>query len=139
MLPTARRSPERRVPVKARLHYPAWKGLDIEIPGLIVLAALAWFWLHSLKARELAIRTARIACEAEGLLLLDFTVAIARLSLGRDEHGRVRIRRVYDFEYSDTGDNRRKGNVVLLGHSVVLFSLGRDTSGRTVIPFPGSR
>ena len=74
-----------------------------------------------MKAREIAIREARIACDAEGLLLLDFTVAIARIRLGRDEDGRVRIRRVYDFEYSDTGDNRRKGSLVLLGHELVLF------------------
>ena len=35
-----------------------------------------------------------------------------------------RAPRVYDFEYSDTGDNRRNGSVVMLGHRVVVLNLG---------------
>ena len=61
-------------------------------------------------------------------MLLDDTVAIARLKPERDEDGHLKLKRVYDFEYSDTGDNRRKGSVVLLGRRVVMFNVGlRDT------------
>jgi hypothetical protein len=99
-------------------------GLEaLPVLALVALVAIAWFWLDSLKVREAAIQTARIACDSEGWLLLDDTVAIARIRLSRDDDGRVRFRRVYDFEYSDTGNNRRKGNVVMLGHRVLLFSL----------------
>ncbi len=96
----------------------------MEIAGILLLAALAWLWLDSLKAREVAVRAAREVCTAEGLMLLDYTVAIASLKLARDESGRIQLQRAYDFEYSDTGDNRLKGNLVLQGHRVVLLNVG---------------
>jgi len=58
------------------------------------------------------------------LQLLDDTVAISSLRLARNDDGRLLLRRVYDFEYSDTGDNRRHGSVVMLGHRVVVLNLG---------------
>ena len=96
----------------------------LEFVGLLVLGGLAWLWFDSLKAREAAIDAARAACAAEGLLLLDATVAIASLKLARDDDGSVRLQRGYDFEYSDTGDNRLKGGVVLLGHRVIVLNVG---------------
>ena len=96
----------------------------MEIIGILLLAALAWLWLDSLRAREIAVRAAREVCMAENLQLLDWTVAIANLKLARDGNGRLRIQRAYDFEYSDTGNNRIKGSLVLLGHRVVVFNVG---------------
>ena len=96
----------------------------MEIVGILLLAALAWLWLDSLRAREIAVRAAREVCVAEGLQLLDWTVSIASLKLAREDNGRVKIQRAYDFEYSDTGNNRIKGNIVLRGHRVVLFNIG---------------
>jgi hypothetical protein len=95
-----------------------------ELLGLIVLAGGAWLWLDSLKARDGGIAAARTACNAEGLQLLDDTVSLASLRPMRNDDGRLRLRRVYNFEYSDTGDNRRNGSVVLLGHRVVLLNVG---------------
>lgn len=96
----------------------------MEITGILALAALAWLWLDSLRARDAAIEAARAACMAEGLQLLDATVAIASVWLARDDDGHVRIKRAYDFEYSSTGDNRLRGSVVLLGHRVVVLHIG---------------
>jgi hypothetical protein len=96
----------------------------MEIAGILFLAAVAWIWLDSLKVREAAVRAAKEVCAAEGLLFLDDTVAIAGLRLARDADGQVRLQRAYDFEYSDTGDNRRKGNLVMLGHRLVVFNIG---------------
>ena len=92
--------------------------------SIALLAAIAWLWLDSLKVREAAVRAAKEICRAEGLLFLDDTVSIAGLRLARDGGGQVRIQRAYDFEYSDTGDNRRKGSVVMLGHQLVVFNIG---------------
>ena len=69
-------------------------------------------------------RAARAACAAEQLLLLDDTVALGALRPERDEAGTLRLRRVYDFEYSDTGDNRRRGSVTLLGDQLVMLYIG---------------
>ena len=96
----------------------------MEILGILVVGALAWLWYDSLKAREAAIRAAREVCAAEGLLLLDDTVAISGLKPARDEDGRLMLQRAYDFEFSDTGNNRLKGSLVLRGRRVVIVNVG---------------
>ena len=79
-----------------------------ELLLILALIALAWLWLDSLKAREIAMRAARAACAAEGLMLLDDTVAIRAIKPVRDDDGRLALQRAYDFEFSDTGNNRLK-------------------------------
>ena len=90
-----------------------WEGAAI----LVIVAGLA-FWIDSLRARERALAAGRRACERYGVQLLDETVQFARLRLARDEAGRLRLRRTYSFEFSDTGNNRRHGAVVMLGGEV---------------------
>jgi hypothetical protein len=99
----------------------------LEIVGVLMLAAIAALWLDSIKVREAAVHAARVACATEGLQLLDDTVAIASLKPARDERGRLRLQRAYDFEYSDTGDNRLKGSVVMLGRHVLILNVGSIT------------
>jgi hypothetical protein len=96
----------------------------LEIASLVLLGALGWFWLDSLKARDAAIVAARKACDSEGLQFLDETVAIGGLKPARNDDGQLLLRRVYNFEYSDTGDNRRQGSVVLLGQRVMVLNVG---------------
>ena len=88
---------------------------------LIVLATL--LWADSLKARERAVRAGRSACERYQLQFLDDTVAFARVRLARDEDGQLRIKRTYTFEFSDTGNNRRRGAIVMLGGEVADMHL----------------
>jgi hypothetical protein len=96
----------------------------MELCALALLIALGWLWLDSLKVREIAVRAAREACVAEGLLFLDDTVGIASLKLARNSEGRVQLQRAYDFEFSDTGNNRLRGSVVMLGTQVAVLNLG---------------
>ena len=93
----------------------------LELTVLGLLLGGVWLWLDSLKTREIGLRAAESACREEGLQFLDETVAIRSVRLARDEGGRLRLRRVYVFEYSDTGDNRREGSVTMLGHDVELL------------------
>lgn len=86
-----------------------------EIAGIALGLAGVWLWLDSLRVREHAIAAGRNACARYGLQFLDETVAFARLRLARDDDGRLRLRRAYTFEFSDTGDNRRSGAIVMLG------------------------
>src|SRR5574343_2033175 len=92
-----------------------------ELLLLVLTVALAWFWFDSLKAREIGILAARNACHAEGLQFLDETVVGNSLNLARDQDGVLRIRRVFTFEYSDNGDNRRSGSVTVFGHEVEML------------------
>lgn len=92
-----------------------------EFLSLLFLTALAWLVWDSLKAREAAISASRAACRAEGMQFLDDTVAQQSLWPVRDSDGHMKLRRVYAFEYSDTGNNRRKGFATLLGTKVVTL------------------
>jgi len=90
---------------------------------MLLFALGGWLLWASLKAREAAVDASRAACEAEGFLFLDDTVAIESLWAVRDGEGHLKVRRVYGFEYSDTGNNRQKGNVTVIGSRVVTLHL----------------
>ena len=85
---------------------------------LLLLAALVWLWFDSMRARERALRLGKRSCERDGLLFLDETVECVSLRLGRSADGRMALRRTYNFEFSDTGNNRRSGSVIMLGGEV---------------------
>lgn len=95
-----------------------------ELLGLAMLGLAGWFWLDSIRARDAAVVAAKRACADEGLQLLDDTVAIRKLRLARNEDGQLVIARQYAFEFSDTGNDRRRGSVVLMGDRVVAVHAG---------------
>lgn len=94
---------------------------------LVLLGLMLWFWQDSLRARERAREASALACQRSGVQLLDDTVALERLWLRRDRDGRLRLERVYLFEFTDTGATRRLGRLVMLGDRVeVLHMEGGD-------------
>ena len=86
-----------------------------EAVPIVLMVAGILLWLDSLRVRERAVRAGKSACERYDLQLLDDTVSFTRLRLARDEEGQLRISRTYTFEFSDTGNNRRRGAIVMLG------------------------
>src|SRR5574340_164757 len=90
---------------------------------LLAMGALFWFWLHSIRILEIAREAGRRACARENLQFLDDTVASTSLTLARDKHGRRILRRTYRFEFSETGNSRREGEVVMLGDRVETVSM----------------
>jgi uncharacterized protein DUF3301 len=97
--------------------------MDWELASLAALALLAWLWYDSMRARERAVAAGRSACEREGLQFLDDTVECVSVRPARAETGGARLRRVYRFEFSDTGDNRRAGRIVMLGAEVESLTM----------------
>ena len=95
-----------------------WEGF-----ALLVIVGGALLWADSLKARERAVRAGRSACERYQLQFLDDTVSFARMRFARDEEGQLKISRTYTFEFSDTGNNRRHGAIVMLGGDVADMHL----------------
>lgn len=95
-----------------------WEMNLSELLFLLLAALGVWFWLDSMKTREIGVDAARRACQDDALQFLDETVVGTSVRLARDDAGRLRLRRVYSFEYSDTGNDRRSGSVTLLGHDV---------------------
>jgi hypothetical protein len=90
----------------------------LELSTLLVLAALVWLWFDSMRARERALALGKRACARDGLMFLDETVECIALGFARDADGRMALRRTYGFEFSDTGNNRRSGSIVMLGGEV---------------------
>lgn len=90
---------------------------------MFAFAVLAWLWYDSLRAREQAVATGKKACEYDRLLFLDDTVQCVSFWPGRNDAGRMVLRRIYRFEFSDTGDNRRDGTIVMSGATVESVQL----------------
>ena len=86
-----------------------------EAGAIILVLAGVFLWLDSLRARERAVQAGRSACRRYELQFLDDTVSFAKLRLRRDAEGQLKIARTYTFEFSDTGNNRRHGAIVMLG------------------------
>lgn len=101
-----------------------------ELLSLLAMLAGGCLWFDSFKSREAGMRAVRAACAAEELLLLDDTVALASLRPARDDVGRLRLRRVYRFEFSDTGNNRRDGEVTLIGSELLTLHLPHSHRSR---------
>lgn len=101
---------------------------------LLLLALLVWFWLDSARAREIATGICRVGCEQRQVQFLDQTVALRRLGLRWTRQG-LRIRRLFQFDYSEEGVGRRDGHVILVGIQLEEFSLGLPGQGENVLPF----
>jgi len=83
---------------------------------------LGWFWLDSLRARELATEICRAACRRRAVQFLDQTVALRELRATRTDSG-LKLRRLYRFEFSEEGIGRRSGHLVLLGLDLEAIDL----------------
>lgn len=91
--------------------------------AILVLLLIGWFWLDSLRARELATGICRAACAQRDVQFLDQTVALLHLGVRRTAGG-LRLQRVYRFEFSEEGVGRRSGHLVLLALNLEEISLG---------------
>ena len=91
--------------------------------AIFALVLLGWFWLDSLRAREIALGICRAACEQRDLQFLDQAVALRRLRLAWGREG-VRLRRVYRFDFSEEGVGRRSGYLVMRGMGLEDLSFG---------------
>lgn len=97
-----------------------WDLLPLLLIGLGV-----WYWMDSLKTRETALNAARQACARGRFQFLDETVATDMTRPVRNDDGQICLRRVYRFEYSDTGDNRHRGAVIMMGRRIEAVQMAR--------------
>lgn len=85
---------------------------------LLLLAALVWFWIDSMRALDAARNAVKIVCNKYDVQFLDDAVSGIALALVRDELGRLALRRTYRFEFTETGNSRLEGRLTLLGTKV---------------------
>ena len=93
---------------------------------LLILAALIYFWLDSMKSRENAIVAAHKACRDINVQLLDHTVSLKKLKPMRDRHGKFTFMRIYEFDFSVDGSERRQGRAVMHGKWLKQIQLDDD-------------
>lgn len=96
-----------------------------EIFSVVILGGLFWFWLDSIRVHEIAVERARRHCHVNEVQFLDDTVALAKIKPKRNEDGRLALERTYKFEYSDTGNNRKPGRVIMLGQVVRFLDISQ--------------
>ncbi len=90
---------------------------------LMIVGALAFsYWSAARAAAERADAVGRNACHAAGVQWLDETVHASGLRLQRGENGRLGFERTFRFEYSEDGNDRHIGRLVLRGDRLVSFS-----------------
>ncbi|MHB8473782.1 MAG: DUF3301 domain-containing protein [Gammaproteobacteria bacterium] len=94
--------------------------------ALLLLALAIGFWLDSLRVRESACAIGRATCERLDLQFLDDTVALQRLRTARNQAGKLRLLRTYQFDYTATGAQRATGIISLLDTEVVRIIVGND-------------
>ena len=90
---------------------------------LVIIGLLVWFWLESLKSRDIAIQVARTSCRQQELQLLDGTVSLQTLRpyyRNIDDYG---LKRTYTFDYSGDGISRQTGCVILYNNRVMSIVL----------------
>jgi|TARA_Y100000310_G_scaffold340332_1_gene435712 hypothetical protein len=81
------------------------------------------YFVSAIRCKDVAIWAARRECRLNGVQLLDHTVYQVWISLKRDSNDDWRIWRRYKFDYSDDGENRHSGDLVLLGRQVVRIRM----------------
>ncbi len=90
---------------------------------LLLLAAIVWFWIDSLRALDAARIAGRRECKKYDVQFLDDAISGIAIALVRDDFGRLVIRRTYRFEFSETGNSRLEGRMTLLGKKVESVSM----------------
>jgi hypothetical protein len=97
--------------------------VEWDIVALLAIAALGWLWYDSMRAREGAVAAGQAACARDRLQFLDETVECISVRPARNAAGRLVLRRVYRFEFSDDGSARRAGSIVMLSGEVESLTM----------------
>ena len=103
-----------------------------EIISAVILGGLFWLWFESTRVHEIAVGRARGQCQVEDVQFLDDTVSLANIKPMRDDNGHLTLKRTYMFEYSDTGNNRQLGSIVMLGQKVHCLNIRPRPAGADI-------
>ena len=87
---------------------------------MLLAAAAAWVW-HNHGLRERALERVKQHCAKLDIELLDGAGALKRIGCVKDAHGRRRVARVSNFEFTVTGEARHPGTITQFGaHSAQI-------------------
>ncbi|MDO9047703.1 MAG: DUF3301 domain-containing protein [Methylobacter sp.] len=89
---------------------------DLILIALLLSAYLYWF--NGQQVKEVALKAVRANCLNLEVQMLDEYVALNSIRLKRDQAGKIRVRRIFLFEFSSTGNERYNGVCIMLGRHV---------------------
>lgn len=95
------------------------------LTAILVAMALIWYWHDNMRARESAIASVGRFCNDHSLQFLDDSVCLRAIAFSFTHRA---FRRHYDFYYTRDSHERRRGTVILMGHSVEHFLVNEDTA-----------
>jgi hypothetical protein len=98
--------------------------LDIVLFIPFILAAA--YWWRTSEQKVIAVTGARNYCKQRNMQLLDDSLAFSKLRFERNLHQHRYLCRVYEFDYSPDGRDRRSGEIVLHGNSILRVILQSD-------------
>lgn len=84
-----------------------------ELSALLALGCVAALWTWSIRGREIVDQVSNRVCRELQVQRLDHSLTLRRVLPG-PRRRRLAIRRIYRFEYSITGGDRRIGEICLL-------------------------
>ena len=87
---------------------------------MLLATGAAWVW-HNHGLRERALARVKQHCAKLDIELLDGAVALKRIGFVKDANGRRRLARIYNFEFTVTGETRHNGTITQFGaHSAQI-------------------
>jgi hypothetical protein len=90
---------------------------------ILVLLAIGYYWSDSMKTREITLNFVKRHCQQLDIQLLDEYVALNGLWLKKDDVGKTKLWRSYQFEFTATGYERYNGKITLLGQKIINVQL----------------
>lgn len=104
---------------------------DLSHAALLILAVAIGFWLwRTLGLRDRALALVRQHCRQADVQLLDESIYLNKLRIGRSKGLRFALVRRYGFEFTVTGERRYNGYIELYGPRLRHIELAPH-------PFPG--
>ena len=89
---------------------------------MLLATGAAWLW-HNHGLRERALERVKQHCAKLEIELLDGNVALKKIAFIKDANGRRRLARVYNFEFTVTGETRHNGTITQFGAHSALIEL----------------
>ncbi len=98
----------------------------MSVPEFIIIFTLIvviFYWIDTIRAKELAVMHGKNACKDAGVTFLDQTVEIKKVRLKRNPRGTMVFYREYQFEFSSDGIRRFDAVIIMLGKQLLNLQL----------------
>ncbi|VAW91268.1 hypothetical protein MNBD_GAMMA23-1445 [hydrothermal vent metagenome] len=90
---------------------------------IFTLIAVIFYWIDTIRTKELAVMHGKNACKDAGITFLDQTVEIKKVRLKRNPRGSMVFYREYQFEFSSDGVRRVDAKIIMLGKQLLKLQL----------------